>query len=168
MSRSNVSESRDRVVQQRRERVGLHAVGQERGLELLGGRLRIDAGPEREEVDGRIDPVTERGGERALRGRDAGHLERRRVREDADHLEPHVAARLGIADVDGHGREALVLEVEAAQLEVRRRTEVEVAAALDDERVDHREPGVVVHAPATPRHPTRTPSPAPRDRRWCA
>ena len=48
ISRSNVSDAGDRVVQQRRERVRLHAVGQERRLELLGGRLRVDAGPERE------------------------------------------------------------------------------------------------------------------------
>ena len=53
------------------DRVGLHAVGEERRLERLGGARRIGAGREREEVDGRHRAVAERRGQRRLRRPDA-------------------------------------------------------------------------------------------------
>jgi hypothetical protein len=66
-----------------------------------------------EEVHRRDGPRAERGRQRALRRQNAGHLERGGVGQDADYGQAHMSAGLGIADVDDHGREVLVLDVEA-------------------------------------------------------
>ncbi len=73
--------------------------------------------------------------ERLLRGRDADHLQRRRVLEDADDGQADVLPGLLVEDLDRDRVEPL-LEVEAGQLEVRKHAEVPVVAARDDRAVD--------------------------------
>ena len=59
----------------------------------LARRVRIDARREREQVDRRPHAVAEGGPSVRLRGPDAGHRERRRVGEHADHRQPDVSCR---------------------------------------------------------------------------
>ena len=158
----------DGVRQERGERVGLHAVGEERGLERAWRsrphRRRAAARTGRRWVGARAPNV---GRERALRGRDAGHLERRRVGEDADHGEAHVAAGLRVAHVDGDRVEVLVLEVEAAQLErLRARRSCSWCGAERPCR-RRRRGRDDVRSRATPGDPSRSRSRGPRARRSC-
>src|SRR5207245_509441 len=62
---------------------------------------------------------------------------------DADHRQLLRAPGLRVADGDGNRVEALILEVEARQLELRGQREVEVAAARHDRAVDDRQSRVL-------------------------
>ena len=100
---------------------------------------RVHSGGEPEVVDRRLDAARERLHESLLRGRDADHLERRRVLEDADDGETDAVPGLLVEDLDRDRVEPL-LEVEAGQLEVRKHAEVPVVAARDDRAVHDGEP----------------------------
>ena len=78
---------------------------------------------------------------RALGGRQTEHHLRGRVLEDADDRQLRLFPRVRIANLDRDGVERPILEVEARQAEVRRRSERVVVPARRDELVNDGEPG---------------------------
>ena len=109
----------DGVVDDLLDRLGLEPAREEGGLEPGCRVLGVDAGSEPEVVDRRPDAAGERSDERLLRRRDADHLERRRVLEDAD--DGQADARLPVClsrTSTGIGSKPF-LEVEAGEPEVR-------------------------------------------------
>ena len=125
----------DGVVDDLLDRLRFEPAREERGLQLGGGVRWIDPGGEPEVVDRRLDAAGKCLDQGLLRGRDADHLQRRGVLEDADDGEPNTPSRLLVEHLDRNRVEPL-LEVEAGQLEVGKDAEVPVVAARDDRAVD--------------------------------
>ena len=94
-------------------------------------------------MDRRLDASGERLLERPLRGRDAHHLERRRVAQDPDDGQVRRRSRLLVEHLDGDRVEHAVVVDEPGEREVRGCAEVPVVAAGDDEAVHDGEAGFV-------------------------
>ena len=126
------------VVDDLLDRLRLQPAREECGLQPRGCVVGIDSRRELEVVDRRLDPTRECRREGLFRSRDADHLERRRVLEDADDGEPEALPRLLVQDLDRDRVEAL-LEVEAGELEVRKHSEVPAVPPGNDRAVHHGE-----------------------------